>query len=185
MPPRPWPVFLTIEPKMPKEPYVPTPEQIALAERRRAERAAKKAAVAAGKVEPTEEEKLVMEKCKFLKRDWVGVPGKDGEEQGGSQRKRAKIITWNVSIARSVELIRDKLMMAVIAVACSNSCPQVPSKLRISSSKLIVLGRELFPGSDCLRFVDRKPMLLAEFAHHSSSDIICLQVRLSIVLIQA
>ncbi|OWZ76922.1 RNA exonuclease NGL2 [Cryptococcus neoformans Bt85] len=123
---------------MPREPYVPTPEQIALAERRRAERAAKKAAVAAGKVEPTEEEKLVMEKCKFLKRDWVDVPGKDEEEQGGSQRKRAKIITWNL-LAQT--LVR----------------------------------RELFPGSDCLRFADRKPMLLAEFAHHSSSDIICLQ----------
>ncbi|AAW46917.1 hypothetical protein CNBM2200 [Cryptococcus deneoformans B-3501A] len=136
--PRFWPVILTMKPRIPKEPYVRTPEQIALAERRRAERAAKKAAVAAGKVEPTEEEKLVTGNCKFLKRDWIDVSGKDKEEKGRSQGKRAKIITWNL-LAQT--LVR----------------------------------RELFPGSDCLRWADRKPMLLAEFAHHSSSDIICLQ----------
>ena len=38
-------------------------------------------------------------------------------------------------------------------------------------------GRELFPGSDCLKWTDRKPMLQAEFEHHASADIICLQVR--------
>lgn len=137
MPPRRWPILLINKPKMPKEPYVPTPEQIALAERRRAERAAKKAAAAAGKVEPAEEEKLVMEKCKFLKREWIDVPGKGQEDKGGMQGKKAKIITWNVSVVRSVELIRDKLMLVVIAVACSNSCPRVPSGSRFTFNKLI------------------------------------------------
>lgn len=137
MPPRRWPILLIIKPKMPKGPYVPTPEQIALAERRRAERAAKKAAAAAGKVEPTEEEKLVMEKCTFLKREWIDVPGKGQEDKGGMQWKKAKIITWNVSVARSVELICDKLMLVVIIVACSNSCPRVPPGSRLTFSKLI------------------------------------------------
>lgn len=104
--PRFWPVILTMKPRIPKEPYVRTPEQIALAERRRAERAAKKAAVAAGKVEPTEEEKLVTGNCKFLKRDWIDVSGKDKEEKGRSQGKRAKIITWNVSI-RPISMINS------------------------------------------------------------------------------
>lgn len=137
MPPRRWPILLINKPKMPKEPYVPTPEQITLAERRRAERAAKKAAAAAGKVEPAEEEKLVMEKCKFLKREWIDVPGKAQEDKGGMRGKKAKIITWNVSVVRSVELIRDKLMLVVIAVACSNSCPRVPSGSRFTFNKLI------------------------------------------------
>ncbi|ADV25600.1 Hypothetical Protein CGB_M3420C [Cryptococcus gattii WM276] len=138
MPPRRWPILLINKPKMPKEPYVRTPEQIALAERRRAERTAKKAAAVAGKVEPTEEEMLAMEKRKFLKREWIDVPGKGQEDKGGMQGKKAKIITWNL-LAQT--LVR----------------------------------RELFPGSDCLRWADRKPMLLAEFVHHSSNDIICLQ----------
>lgn len=41
----------------------------------------------------------------------------------------------------------------------------------------LILGRELFPGSDCLRWADRKPMLLAELASYSVADVICLQVR--------
>lgn len=41
----------------------------------------------------------------------------------------------------------------------------------------LIIGRELFPGSDCLKWSDRKPMLLAELASYSSVDVICLQVR--------
>lgn len=41
----------------------------------------------------------------------------------------------------------------------------------------LIVGRELFPGSDCLKWSDRKPMLLAELASYSSADVICLQVR--------
>jgi hypothetical protein len=41
----------------------------------------------------------------------------------------------------------------------------------------LIVGRELFPGSDCLRWADRKPMLLAELASYSVADVICLQVR--------
>jgi mRNA deadenylase 3'-5' endonuclease subunit Ccr4 len=41
----------------------------------------------------------------------------------------------------------------------------------------LIVGRELFPGSDCLRWGDRKPMLLAEMASYSTADVICLQVR--------
>lgn len=37
-------------------------------------------------------------------------------------------------------------------------------------------GRELFPGSDCLKWADRKPMLLSELAHYEGADVICLQV---------
>ncbi|WVR06125.1 hypothetical protein IAU60_003155 [Kwoniella sp. DSM 27419] len=38
-----------------------------------------------------------------------------------------------------------------------------------------LVRRELFPGSDCLRWSDRKAMLLAELEQHSSADIVCLQ----------
>ncbi|WVQ97282.1 hypothetical protein IAU59_004393 [Kwoniella sp. CBS 9459] len=38
-----------------------------------------------------------------------------------------------------------------------------------------LVRRELFPGSDCLRWSDRKAMLLAELEHHASADVICLQ----------
>ncbi|ORX37437.1 Endonuclease/exonuclease/phosphatase [Kockovaella imperatae] len=38
-----------------------------------------------------------------------------------------------------------------------------------------LVRRELFPGSDCLKWGERKPMLLAELERHSSADIICLQ----------
>ncbi|OCF54373.1 hypothetical protein L486_08287 [Kwoniella mangroviensis CBS 10435] len=38
-----------------------------------------------------------------------------------------------------------------------------------------LVREELFPGSDCLRWSDRRAMLLAELEHHSQSDIICLQ----------
>ncbi|OCF45310.1 hypothetical protein I317_00833 [Kwoniella heveanensis CBS 569] len=38
-----------------------------------------------------------------------------------------------------------------------------------------LVRRELFPGSDCLRWSDRKAMLLAELEQHASADIVCLQ----------
>lgn len=37
-------------------------------------------------------------------------------------------------------------------------------------------GRDLFPGSDCLRFSDRKPMLQSEMEAMADADVICLQV---------
>lgn len=37
-------------------------------------------------------------------------------------------------------------------------------------------GRDLFPGSDCLRWGDRKALLQAEMETHAQSDVICLQV---------
>ncbi|WVF70931.1 hypothetical protein IAT40_005726 [Kwoniella sp. CBS 6097] len=38
-----------------------------------------------------------------------------------------------------------------------------------------LVRRELFPGSDCLRWSDRKAMLSAELEQHGIADIICLQ----------
>ena len=38
------------------------------------------------------------------------------------------------------------------------------------------LGRELFPGSDCLKWTERKGLLLAELGCYAEADIICLQV---------
>ncbi|WRT64419.1 uncharacterized protein IL334_001351 [Kwoniella shivajii] len=55
---------------------------------------------------------------------------------------------------------------------------QGKSKARIVTWNVLaqtLVRRELFPGSDCLRWSDRKSMLLAELEHHSLSDIICLQ----------
>ncbi|WVQ76964.1 hypothetical protein IAR50_006643 [Cryptococcus sp. DSM 104548] len=118
-------------------PYVPTPEQQALAEKRREERAARKAAIAAGTIEDPNKAKGKGEagEVAFLKRDWVDVgPGK-GEGEG---KNGARILTWNL-LAQT--LVR----------------------------------RKLFPGSDCLKWGDRKALLLAEMAQHSSCDIICLQ----------
>jgi len=60
-------------------------------------------------------------------------------------------------------------------VVGADACPYVA----VLAQQLIV-GRELFPGSDCLRWADRKPMLLAELASYSVADVICLQVCLAI-----
>ncbi|KAK1925416.1 Endonuclease/exonuclease/phosphatase [Papiliotrema laurentii] len=38
-----------------------------------------------------------------------------------------------------------------------------------------LVRRELFPGSDCLRWGERKPMLLAELEYYSNADIVCFQ----------
>lgn len=38
-----------------------------------------------------------------------------------------------------------------------------------------LVRRELFPGSDCLRWSDRKAMLQAEMEKHADADVICLQ----------
>ncbi|WWD17612.1 hypothetical protein CI109_102053 [Kwoniella shandongensis] len=38
-----------------------------------------------------------------------------------------------------------------------------------------LVRRELFPGSDCLRWSERRPLMQAELEHHSANDIICLQ----------
>ena len=54
----------------------------------------------------------------------------------------------------------------------ADPCPYVAVR-----DKELISGRELFPGSDCLRWADRKPMLLAELASYSVADVICLQVR--------
>ncbi|ODN78037.1 hypothetical protein L202_05120 [Cryptococcus amylolentus CBS 6039] len=127
-------------------PYVPTPEQAAVAEKRRAERAAKKAAIASGAIADPNNAKGEGQgqgegEVEFLKRDWVDVgPGQVEGGGGGEGRKRkgVRILTWNL-LAQT--LVR----------------------------------RKLFPGSDCLKWGDRKALLLAEMAHHGSCDIICLQ----------
>jgi len=54
----------------------------------------------------------------------------------------------------------------------ADACPYVAMR-----DEELISGRELFPGSDCLRWADRKPMLLAELASYSVADVICLQVR--------
>jgi hypothetical protein len=60
----------------------------------------------------------------------------------------------------------------LMIVVGSDPCSYVAVKVHE-----LILGRELFPGSDCLRWADRKPMLLAELASYSVADVICLQVR--------
>ncbi|ODO05986.1 hypothetical protein I350_05047 [Cryptococcus amylolentus CBS 6273] len=125
-------------------PYVPTPEQTALAEKRRAERAAKKAAIASGAVADPNNAKAEGQgegEVEFLKRDWVDV-GPGQVEGGGQEKKGVRILTWNL-LAQTLVQGRQ--------------------------------GRKLFPGSDCLKWGDRKALLLAEMAHHGSCDIICLQ----------
>lgn len=62
----------------------------------------------------------------------------------------------------------------LMIVIGSDACPYVVVKVHE-----LISGRELFPGSDCLRWADRKPMLLAELASYSVADVICLQVRQS------
>jgi len=62
----------------------------------------------------------------------------------------------------------------LMIVTSADACPYVAV-----GDKQLILGRELFPGSDCLRWADRKPMLLAELASYSVADVICLQVRQS------
>ncbi|WVQ82539.1 hypothetical protein IAT38_004668 [Cryptococcus sp. DSM 104549] len=119
---------------MPAPPNL-TPEQIAKAEQRRAAKLAKKAALANGTAELSEEQKMEQERRRFLKRDWVNLGGGEGVREG---KKSARILTWNL-LAQT--LVR----------------------------------RELFPGSDCLKWSDRKPLLLGEMEHHASCDIICLQ----------
>ncbi|WVW82629.1 hypothetical protein I302_104640 [Kwoniella bestiolae CBS 10118] len=113
-----------------------TPEQIAKAAERKAAKLAKKKAIAEGKVELSDEQKLEIERRKFLKRDWASAGTSSSVDDKG--KGKVKIITWNI-LAQT--LVR----------------------------------RELFPGSDCLRWSDRRAMLLAELEHHSDSDIICLQ----------
>ncbi|WVQ61892.1 uncharacterized protein L199_000025 [Kwoniella botswanensis] len=127
---------------MPAPPNL-TAEQIAKAAERKAAKLARKKAIADGKVELSEEQKLEIERRKFLKRDWVSVGSSSNLEANAPNedetgKGKLKIVTWNV-LAQT--LVR----------------------------------RELFPGSDCLRWSDRRAMLLAELEHHSQSDIICLQ----------
>ncbi|WWC58882.1 uncharacterized protein I303_101427 [Kwoniella dejecticola CBS 10117] len=117
---------------MPAPPNL-TPEQIAKAAERKAAKLAKKKSLADGKSELSDEQKMEIERRRFLKRDWVSVGANEG-----SGKERVKIVTWNI-LAQT--LVR----------------------------------RELFPGSDCLRWSDRKAMLLAELEYHSQADIICLQ----------
>ena len=40
----------------------------------------------------------------------------------------------------------------------------------------MLTGRELFPGSDCLKWSERKSLLLAEMGDHALADVVCLQV---------
>ncbi|WWC86536.1 uncharacterized protein L201_001413 [Kwoniella dendrophila CBS 6074] len=119
---------------MPAPPNL-TPEQIAKAADRKAAKLAKKQAKSeqGGSTESNDQQKLEIERKKFLKRDWISV-----NSNSVKGKAKAKLITWNV-LAQT--LVR----------------------------------RELFPGSDCLKWSDRKFMLLAELEHHSQSDIICLQ----------
>lgn len=56
----------------------------------------------------------------------------------------------------------------------SREAPLVPSFS--STPAELTPGRDLFPGSDCLRFSDRKPMLQAEMEAMADADVICLQV---------
>jgi len=60
----------------------------------------------------------------------------------------------------------------LMIVVGADACPYVAEEVHE-----LISGRELFPGSDCLRWADRKPMLLAELASYSVADVICLQVR--------
>ncbi|KAK8866182.1 hypothetical protein IAR55_001333 [Kwoniella newhampshirensis] len=51
-------------------------------------------------------------------------------------------------------------------------------KVRIVTWNILaqtLVRRELFPGSDCLRWSERRPLMQAELEHHSANDIICLQ----------
>nr|ODN96642.1 hypothetical protein L204_03351 [Cryptococcus depauperatus CBS 7855] len=98
--------------------YILTPEQQAIAEQRRAERAARKA---------TDAKKD--ESMKFLRREWLELR---------TAHNPIKVLTWNL-LAQT--LVR----------------------------------RKLFPGSDCLKWSDRKPLLASEMAHHAQCQIICLQ----------
>lgn len=57
-----------------------------------------------------------------------------------------------------------------------NMLAQTLVRTSLHGYKKLTPGRELFPGSDCLRFQDRKPMLQAEMENYRDADVICLQV---------
>lgn len=106
-----------------------------------------------------------VERRRFLRRDWVSLPGAK-QDQG---RGRAKIVSWNVSLSSRRR-----------NVPCADYSSW-PRRLFVSNYKLamkrgLTVGRELFPGSDCLRWGDRKHMLLAEMEYYSSADVLCFQV---------
>ena len=78
-----------------------TPAQLAKAAERRAAKEAKRAAQAAGLLEPSEDQKREKERARFLVRGWSGASGKSGFSGNGKAgvegRKGVRVVSWNVS----------------------------------------------------------------------------------------
>ncbi|GFZ46087.1 hypothetical protein JCM24511_04333 [Saitozyma sp. JCM 24511] len=65
-----------------------------------------------------------------------------------------------------------------LAVGGQNGASDSGRRVKIITWNLLaqtLIRRELFPGSDCLKWTDRKPMLQAEMGHYAAADVICLQ----------
>jgi hypothetical protein len=84
-------------------PHNLTAEQQAEIAAKRAAREAKRAAIAAGLIEPSEQQNdAERERSKVLQRDWISNRAfKSGIEGGGEVGKGMRIISWNVSFARA------------------------------------------------------------------------------------
>lgn len=68
------------KPSKGKQPFVPTPAQLAAIEAKRAARAAKAAAAPSEEEAATKRSKQQIEMGKFLKREWVTLPIEKGRE---------------------------------------------------------------------------------------------------------
>jgi RNA exonuclease NGL2 len=151
--------------------YTPTPEDIAKREARKAEKAAKKAQVEAnGGVPPPNPNAP-----KILKREWVDVAGSEVEEEGKKEVGIVTVATWNMLAQTLVREYKKKVVYQ-----------DVDSSSRTIAHRLFehAAGRDLFPGSDCLKFKDRSDMLSEELLEYPA-DIICLQVRVGVLLMSA
>lgn len=148
--------------------YTPTPEDIAKREARKAEKAAKKAQVEAnGGVPPPNPNAP-----KVLKREWVDVANGQGDEEGKKEVGSVTVATWNMLAQTLVRKYKKK-----------DVYQNLDSSSRTIAYRLFehAAGRDLFPGSDCLKFKDRSDMLSEELLAYPA-DIICLQVRVRIPL---
>ncbi|WWC66121.1 uncharacterized protein I206_100021 [Kwoniella pini CBS 10737] len=102
-----------------------------------------------------------------------------------AERKAAKMAKKKALAEGKVELnddlkseIERKRFLKRDWVSVGSSSDRKEGNVKIVTWNVLaqtLVRRELFPGSDCLRWSDRKAMLLAELEHHSQADIICLQ----------
>ncbi|KLT45013.1 Endonuclease/exonuclease/phosphatase [Cutaneotrichosporon oleaginosum] len=92
-----------------------------------------------------------------------------------AERKAAKLARKLDTKAAPEDTRRRTLERRWISVAVPSAGARTARVVSWNMLAQTLVRRELFPGSDCLRWSDRKAMLQAEMAKHASADVICLQ----------